>query len=820
MDAAHRGLAALSGSDQAPIQARANVGAENPASVHHAAAAGVSGAGSALPYLDQIQGAFGGAHDLSQVRAHVGGEAAAASEQMGATAYATGDHIAFGGQPDLHTAAHEAAHVVQQRAGVQLEGGVGQAGDAYERHADAVADAVVGGRSATDLLDSSSSGQGSAPSTQALQMDAASGGGTSALDELDSVSRGNVVGNVDEGRALAILRGMPPAERAALALARDRDAIIRRLCDAFDAGEMLQMLSLIPYELRWRIYWLEVAGVIDDLNTSNWRWVFAYAPPEQVASLRNYPTGYRLFLQHAPANMVPAWDRLQGLENGQWNGDAQAIRNAVNALSPDQRQTVRDDRPKMRLIMQRCGDANDKFRVITYLDPPLKWAVYWLNQGGALPEVTDTQWGQLLAEAPRAEQDELVGWNEMWQLAQQHCPASLLQVTRQNTDAATASTALSDPVQVTTLLASLGPAGFLATATQGPAPLIQTNYANVKTAGKVNPVLDGLPRGSRLGTQTGANLKAWFDHSGETDIPTLEKMVTIRFGMATSGAGSMPHTSGSSPANLQPWTADGLRRCWTALESLPPEQIEGNTRLLHMLRDASANNGNAYFWGNDVVMGYQNDAELTSNVPGDQRVYAAGGRGAGTAAVPINQFNATLRHEIGHAVDAQLGLMQTWGQQNAAGGWAKYGSYSTFVDAIIAAAGGMSGHGYPDEPLYKRAMVHAVTNTMSFTGALTALGGDAAAAAAFQNKGPVSVVWQPRNWTGGGSGPWYTDAWVTAGGRNFQRAYDDQASLYSFLAAERAARMVTEYQWRAPGEWFAEVYQVYYAEQEQGKHSR
>ena len=94
----------------------------------------------------------------------------------------------------------------------------------------------------------------------------------------------------------------------------------------------------------------------------------------------------------------------------------------------------------------------------------------------------------------------------MWQLAQQHCPASLLQVTRQNTDAATASAALSNPVQITTLLASLGPTGFLATATQGPAPLIQTNYASVKTAGKVTPVLDGLPRGSRLGTQTGVNL--------------------------------------------------------------------------------------------------------------------------------------------------------------------------------------------------------------------------------------------------------------------------------------------------------------------------
>jgi hypothetical protein len=816
MDAAHRGATALSEPAHDAVQARGNVPADDPASVHRAAAAGVSGAGSALPYFDQIQGAFGDAHDLSQVRAHVGGDADAASEQMGAEAYATGDHIAFRGQPDLHTAAHEAAHVVQQRAGVQLSGGVGQAGDAYERQADAVADAVVGGHSAADVLGSASSGQGSGPATQALQMNAAGGGGTGAIEELDRVSRGNWIGNVAEGQALGILRRMLPAERTTLAQTRNHDATIRRLCDAFDVGEMLQMLSLIPYQLRWRIYWLEVAGVIDELDTDNWRWVFAYAPPEQVAALRNYPTGYRLFLEHAPANMVPAWDRLQGLENGQWNGNAQAIRNAVNALAPDQRQTVRDDHPKMRIIMQRCGDTNDKFRVITYLDPPLKWAVYWLNQGRALDGLSDTQWAQLMAEAPRAEQDELAGWNEMWQLAQRHCPASILQVTRQNSDAAAASTALSDPVQVATLLASLGPAGFLATATQGPAPLIQTNYANVKSAGKVNEVLDGLPRGARLGAQTEANHKAWFDHSGETDVPTLEKMVSIRFGVATTGAGSMPHTSGSSPANLQPWTADALRRCWTVLEGLPPEQVEGNTRLLHMLRNAGANNGNAYFWGDDVVMGYQNDAELTANVPGNQRVYTAGGRGPGTAAVPVNQFNATLRHEIGHAVDAQLGIMATWGRQNAAGGWTKYGSYSAFVDAIIAAAGGMSGHGYPDERLYKRAMVHAVTNTMRFTAALTALGGDAAAAAAFQSTGPVSVVWEPRNWTGGGSGPWYTNAWVTAGDRNFQRAYDDQRSLYSFLAAERTARMVTQYQWRAPGEWFAEVYQVYYAEQEQG----
>src|SRR6185436_17252865 len=116
------------------------------------AAHGTSGSATALPYLDTIQRAFG-AHDVSGVKAHADAAASAGSRAMGAEAFATGDHVAFDGAPSLHTAAHEAAHVVQQRAGVHLKGGVGESGDAHERHADAVADRVVAGESAQDLLD-------------------------------------------------------------------------------------------------------------------------------------------------------------------------------------------------------------------------------------------------------------------------------------------------------------------------------------------------------------------------------------------------------------------------------------------------------------------------------------------------------------------------------------------------------------------------------------------------------------------------------------------------------------------------------------------
>ncbi len=120
--------------------------------VHRAAAHGMSGSGGTLPHLAAIQRSFG-RHDVSGVSAHVGGRAAEGSAAMGARAYASGNAVAFASSPDLHLAAHEAAHVVQQRGGVQLSGGVGVVGDVYERHADGVADLVTRGESAETLLD-------------------------------------------------------------------------------------------------------------------------------------------------------------------------------------------------------------------------------------------------------------------------------------------------------------------------------------------------------------------------------------------------------------------------------------------------------------------------------------------------------------------------------------------------------------------------------------------------------------------------------------------------------------------------------------------
>jgi hypothetical protein len=88
--------------------------APSSADVSEAAKDGLSGATAAMPHADTIQRSFG-RHDVTEVKSHVGGAAARASDKMGAQAYASGDSVAFKSPPDLHTAAHEAAHVIQQR---------------------------------------------------------------------------------------------------------------------------------------------------------------------------------------------------------------------------------------------------------------------------------------------------------------------------------------------------------------------------------------------------------------------------------------------------------------------------------------------------------------------------------------------------------------------------------------------------------------------------------------------------------------------------------------------------------------------------------
>ena len=146
--------------EEKTVQRSENGSATNQQSVGEIAASGFQGGARSLPHLNQIGKSFG--RDMSHVQAYVGGAAAKACDALGASAYASGNQIAFKSAPDVGLAAHEAAHVVQQASGkVQLSGGMGQVGDKYENHADRVARETAVGRSAEGLLQEFSNGSSS-----------------------------------------------------------------------------------------------------------------------------------------------------------------------------------------------------------------------------------------------------------------------------------------------------------------------------------------------------------------------------------------------------------------------------------------------------------------------------------------------------------------------------------------------------------------------------------------------------------------------------------------------------------------------------------
>jgi hypothetical protein len=215
-DEAAIGGAALAERDRAdPIGA-----ADGDGAVHRIAAAGVAGAGTRLPHLESIQRAFGPDHDVTGIKAHVGGDAGDAAAAIGARAYATGNDVAFTGEPDVHTAAHEAAHVVQQRGGVQLKGGVGAEGDAYEVNADAVADRVIRGESAAELLapyrggETMPHGVQRAPTPPGAAEIAAPTGGVNLPGFIDTSDGANLrTGPAESGGKTVIDAPLPPATR-------------------------------------------------------------------------------------------------------------------------------------------------------------------------------------------------------------------------------------------------------------------------------------------------------------------------------------------------------------------------------------------------------------------------------------------------------------------------------------------------------------------------------------------------------------------------------------------------------------------------------
>lgn len=172
---------------------------------------------------------------------------------------------------------------------------------------------------------------------------------------------------------------------------------------------------------------------------------------------------------------------------------------------------------------------------------------------------------------------------------------------------------------------------------------------------------------------------------------------------------------------------------------------------------------------------------------------------------PANLFNMTVLHEVGHAVDDRLGFMAGKEGQAAFGGWKTYTDLGTIADDVATTKKYDKNYvfqvlnGYTPEPA-------PMPNGYS--------GGEKA-----WNKAKDAVdAWYKLTSDKGGKKIWYSysDSKQAAIGTTvYQEAYPKQ--WVSYLLAERS-KGITAYQWRAAGEWFAELYMCWYGKKLKPNH--
>ena len=173
----------------------------------------------------------------------------------------------------------------------------------------------------------------------------------------------------------------------------------------------------------------------------------------------------------------------------------------------------------------------------------------------------------------------------------------------------------------------------------------------------------------------------------------------------------------------------------------------------------------------------------------------------------VNRFNKVVRHEVGHAVDDAMGAGSRYCIGNAAGGnWTNYGpDANTCIRDMIAAVGdAIDGLDSAVQGAFATAIAADEENALSAVQGTAEYAALDAAVQATVDSDPVFGAL-----TMAVDKPWYqhSGGGTALGGRIYQRSYDTRWTAYDQSAR---AKKVSKYQYRAPGEWFAEAYAAYY----------
>jgi hypothetical protein len=188
--------------------------------------------------------------------------------------------------------------------------------------------------------------------------------------------------------------------------------------------------------------------------------------------------------------------------------------------------------------------------------------------------------------------------------------------------------------------------------------------------------------------------------------------------------------------------------------------------------------------------------------------------------VKADYFNFTTLHEVGHSVDDKINFMDTNGKDVAYGGWK-----SETIDSIVdhfGAKGGFYGRHEKGKATRKdlKKLLESVLTTKAASKPSDAKKSLGSLIDRWDEimKDPIVVICTSgvleadEVWNGGAA----KAAAIAVAGRV---CHQSQANdWYSYQLSARQASGVSHYQWRAPAEWFAEIYAMYYMDELKASH--
>jgi hypothetical protein len=267
---------------------------------------------------------------------------------------------------------------------------------------------------------------------------------------------------------------------------------------------------------------------------------------------------------------------------------------------------------------------------------------------------------------------------------------------------------------------------------------------------------------------------------------TYGKALKDRYGFDITNPANMPNTHLDQVYKMfdRVPAADVVQSQMKTLNYEPLSQVDDGKGGLKLV----PNTGAAY-GGASIDMGDYGNEDWPYTDPKDP---------TGKTPMPANGFSISTLHELGHSVDDRFKIMDSNQSKSTAGGWRQESLQSTakgFVDQFKAGdAKNLS------KPLDDGVLSKAVTD---------ALGGSVNRPDGMSDpdwkvlKTLLDLCVSRRSdkhpW------PWGSGNTHDINGQTYHEAYPGE--WWSYETAVRAqALTVRDYQWRAPGEWFAELY--------------